>query len=81
MNILSSLVKAQKILNKFNIKSYKLDSEVLLAEIINKSRKYIILNSKKNLSKKDLINFNSLIERRVKGEPVAYLLNKKLFCI
>ena len=79
MNIQETLNKAVKILNKSNIKNSYLDSEILLSKTINNDRKYIILNSQEQLSKKSLKNFSNLIKRRKKGEPLAYLINKKEF--
>jgi len=79
MNIENSLSHAVKTLSKFNIKNPLLDSEVLLSKAINKDRKYIILNSYEKLNQKNLDSFNALIERRKKGEPIAYITNKKDF--
>ena len=56
-----------------------LDSEILMLKVINKDKKFLILNSKKNLSKKILSNFSDLIKKRSRGEPIAYLTNKKFF--
>ena len=44
MNIQSALIEANKILAEKNIKSYKLDSEILLSKVLKKDRKFIILN-------------------------------------
>ena len=79
MNIENILGKASKQLNSLNIKNANLDCEVLLANTINKDREYLILNLKQNLDKKYIDFFYNLIERRKKGEPVAYLINKKEF--
>jgi len=79
MNIENTLNTAIKTLTQFNIQNANLDSEILLAKIIGKDRNYIILNSKEHLSQKYLFRFNNLIERRKKGEPVAYLTRKKEF--
>ena len=79
MNIQNILNGAIKTLNQFNIKNAHLDSEVLLAKVLNKDRNYIMLNSKDHLDKKYLFRFNNLIKRRKKGEPVAYLIKKKEF--
>ena len=79
MNIQETVTKAAKLLNESNIKTPHLDSELLLSKVINKDRKHILLNSEKNLSGKYLRNFNNLIYRRKKGEPVAYLTNFKEF--
>ena len=79
MNIENTLNTAIKTLTQFNIPNANLDSEILLAKIIGKDRNYIILNSKEHLGQKNLFRFNNLIERRKKGEPVAYLTRKKEF--
>ena len=79
MNIENILGKATKQLNSSNIKNANLDCEVLLSNTINKDREYLILNLKQNLDKKYIDFFYNLIERRKKGEPVAYLINKKEF--
>ena len=79
MNIENILGKASKQLNSLNIKNVNLDCEVLLSNTINKDREYLILNLKQNLDKKYIDFFYNLIERRKKGEPVAYLINKKEF--
>ena len=79
MNIENLLNQAFKRLTNSNVKNANLDCEILLSKTINKNREYIILNQKENLDKKYIEVFYSLIERRKKGEPVAYLLNKKEF--
>tara|TARA_B100000953_G_scaffold270886_1_gene241424 strand:+ start:285 stop:1127 length:843 start_codon:yes stop_codon:yes gene_type:complete len=79
MNIENILTQAFKELSNSNIKNANLDCEVLLSNIINKDREYVILNSKKNLDRKYIDIFNNLIDRRKKSEPIAYLINKKEF--
>ena len=79
MNIESKLNQGINILKASNIPNPHLDSEILLSESINKDNKYIILNSKEVLNNKQLENFDNLIGRRRKGEPIAYLINKKEF--
>ena len=79
MNIQTALNKAYLNLKKNKIKSANLDCEILMSDVIKKDRSYIIINQKKTLSKKDLNNFNHLIEKRKKGEPIAYLTGKKDF--
>ena len=79
MNIHQTINKAAKILIKNKIKTPYLDSELLLSKVISKDRGYIILNLKETVSKKYLYEFYHLIQRRKKGEPVAYLINYKDF--
>jgi release factor glutamine methyltransferase len=69
----ADILKANKIVNPF------LDAEILLSESIKKNKKHIILNPTEVLKRQHLNKFNKLIERRKKGEPVAYLINKKEF--
>ena len=79
MNIGSILNQGFKKLSCSNIRNANLDCELLLSKIINKDREYVILNLKKNIKTKYINFFYDLIERRKKGEPVAYLINKKEF--
>ena len=79
MNIENTLNLGKSILEANKIPNPYLDSEILLSESINKDKKHIILNLKKILSNKQFNIFNNLIERRKKGEPIAYLTNKKEF--
>ena len=79
MNIENALNIANNILKDNCNNSYQLDSELLMSKIFEKDRKFIILNSNKKLSEEKLEQFNCLINKRLKGEPIAYLLNKKDF--
>ena len=66
-------------LRNSNIKTALLDSELLLAEVLNKSRKFIILNSNNYVKKKEYDSFKHMISQRSKGKPVSYLIKKKFF--
>ena len=79
MNIENILNEGINILQKNNIVNPKLDSEILLSSSIKKDKRHIILNPKEILNLEQLEKFKSLIERRKKGEPIAYLINKKEF--
>ena len=79
MNIETALRQAQNILNNKNFKSVNLDCEILMSKVLDKDRKYIILNLKKNLENYKLNYFKSLVEERSFGKPIAYLLEKKDF--
>jgi len=79
MNIQTALNEASKTLNNSSNASFKLDSEILLSEVIKKSRQYLILNSNEELKKENIKLFNYLLKRRKKGEPIAYLIKKKEF--
>ena len=79
MNIESILNEGINILKKNKISNPQLDSEILLSNSIKKDKKHIILNPKELLNSEQAEIFKNLIKRRKKGEPVAYLINKKEF--
>ncbi len=79
MNIQKVIDKGTKILKKNFISTPSLDSEILLAKVFNKDRKYVLLNSNKFVAKKDLNYFLRLIKKRSLRYPIAYLTNKKFF--
>ena len=79
MNIGNILNEGIDILQKNKIANPQLDSEILLSNSIKRDKKHIILNPKEVLNSEQLRKFKNLIERRKKGEPIAYLINKKEF--
>ena len=79
MNINIAISEGTKILKSKDIASSQLDSEILMANTINKDRNYILLNSDSSLDKENLSNFYKLIHKRSLGNPIAYLTNKKFF--
>ena len=79
MNIQRALSQASKTLESSSSASSKLDSEILLSEVIKKNRQYLILNFNQELEKENIKSFNYLVKRRKKGEPIAYLIHKKEF--
>ena len=79
MNINSAIIQGAKVLKENLIKNAYLDSEILMTKAIQKDRKYILLNSKRDLNKDDLNTFQKLIIKRSNGKPIAYLTNKKFF--
>ena len=67
-------------LKQNNIKSYLIDSELILSSISGKPRENFLVNSDIKLDKSQINCFNNLIFRRgICKEPIAYLLNKKEF--
>ncbi len=65
-------------------KTYKnsldyLDIEILLANSLGKTREFVLMYPEKELSTSQIKNFQSKVRRRIKGEPIAYLLGHKEF--
>ena len=66
-------------LKKKSIRSPLLDSEILMAKVFNKSREFVLLNSKEIIKQNHYFYFQKLIEERLRGKPVAYIIGKKSF--
>jgi len=79
MDIENTLNQGINILQKKKIPNPQLDCEILMSNSIKRDKKHIILNPKELLDSEQLNKFKSLIDRRKKGEPIAYLINKKEF--
>ena len=79
MNISSLLASGSRILKSNSIKTHVLDSELILSDILKLQKEKLIINSDHTVSEKVINNFNKLILRRTKKEPIAYILNKREF--
>ena len=79
MNNLEALDYGVKLLKQNNISSYNIDSELLLSNILNLSREHLLINLGKKIKKKNYYNYKKLLQRRIKNEPIAYILKKKEF--
>ena len=79
MNYLQVLKFGTKNLQNINSSNNYLDSELLLAEVLNLSREKILINLQRQIQKKQFDKFKQLIKRRSKNEPVAYIIKKKEF--
>ena len=80
MNCEELISKGAIVLKKNKIKSYQIDSELILSKVLNKPKDGLILNTKYVLNNSHVKYFNELIERRArKKEPMAYILKKKDF--
>jgi release factor glutamine methyltransferase len=59
--------------------SPRLDAEVLLASALDSDRVRLVIESERVLEANELSLYRSLIERRRRGEPVAYILGRREF--
>jgi release factor glutamine methyltransferase len=62
-----------------NIPSSRLDAEILLAHILKCRRLDLYLRFDQPLKESELINFKGLVIRRLKHEPVAYIIGEQEF--
>ena len=79
MNLDNTVKKASQILKNHNIHSHELDAQIILSNIMGVKRESLIINNEINISKKIMEKYDSAIKRRIKKEPVAYIIGKKEF--
>ncbi len=79
MNYQEILIEGSKILKLNNIKSFNLDSELLLSSTLKIDRSNLILNLEKKIKNNETKIFFDFIERRKKNEPIAYIIGYKEF--
>jgi len=78
--LISDLINTgSKKLKEEKILSHLLDSELILSNLLNQSRESLLTRDKKKISKDQINKYNSLIARRRKKEPIAYILKRKEF--
>ena len=68
----SNILRSKKII------SHRIDSEVILSYILKISREKLLIKEDK-VCNENIIKFRSLISRRLKQEPVAYIIGRKEF--
>ena len=79
MNALELINFGSSLLKKSNIISCNLDSEILLSRVLEKTREQLLTNLDEKINNEKINQFNSLIKRRSKNEPIAYILKEKEF--
>ena len=79
MEILQLINSGSKQLKNKEICSHKLDSEILLSRVLNKTREELLTNLDQIVSPNKINRFNTLLDRRSNKEPIAYILEEKEF--
>ena len=79
MEILELLNAGTKQLRDNNIRSCRIDSEILLTKLFKKKREELLINLNQKVTSEMIKNFNKLIKRRSLKEPIAYILKEKEF--
>jgi release factor glutamine methyltransferase len=59
--------------------SWQLDAELLLAEALGQAREYLFTWPDREITDSQLQEFNLNCERRLTGEPIAYILGRQAF--
>lgn len=59
--------------------SAKLDAQILLAFVLDKERSYLLTWPEKELTKQTVQQYLDLLQRRIVGEPIAYIVGVQEF--
>jgi len=70
---------ASQILKKNDIDSHELDAQIILSDIMGIKREKFITNKEIYITKNIIKKYYAAIKRRIKREPVAYIIGKKEF--
>lgn len=79
MTISAALKDSEEKLNKAHVPSARLDSELLLAYVLNQTREWLIAHNKDSLSPQQQKQFEQALARRLDREPVCYITNSLEF--
>ena len=79
MLVNEAIAFAEQELKRSNNLNSRLDSEILVSYLINIPREIIYSKLKDNLPSNKTEELQKLVSRRVKKEPIAYILNNKEF--
>ena len=62
-----------------SIKSFILDSEILLSKVLNKKREEVLVDLNQKIENNKILEFLKYIDRRALKEPIAYIIQQKEF--
>ena len=79
MNNLDVLNYGSKLLKNNNIDSHELDSQLILAKVLNYNREKLLIHLDRKLDQQNFKIYKKLIIRRKKKEPIAYIFKRKEF--
>ncbi|MDO9231751.1 MAG: peptide chain release factor N(5)-glutamine methyltransferase [bacterium] len=79
MNINQILADSIEKLKEKKIITPQLDAELLLGFILKKPREYVMIHPEHQLTKLQETGYKKILQRRLKHEPIAYILGQKEF--
>ena len=79
MNALELLNSGSQKLQRQKIRTSRLDSEILLSKVLNKRREEVLVKLERVMKRGEIFEFNDLIQRRMRKEPIAYIVKEKEF--
>ena len=79
MNIEEILKKEINNLKQNNIENSTLKAKILLANILNVKKEYLLIHSEEQVKQEDKIKYENCIKELIKGKPLQYITNKQEF--
>lgn len=79
MNIEDILRKEIYNLKENNIDNSTLKAKILLANILNVKKEYLLIHSEEEVKQEDKIKYEDCIKELIKGKPLQYITNKQEF--
>ena len=79
MRVSEAIEYCYKVLESSSLPNAKLDSEILVSSLVNLERSEILSNLNNIFENSLKVKLDELIVRRIKREPVSYILQKKEF--
>lgn len=79
MNIEEILKKEINNLKQNNIENSTLKAKILLANILNVKKEYLLMHSEEEIKQEDKIKYENCIKELIKGKPLQYITNKQEF--
>jgi release factor glutamine methyltransferase len=68
-----------KLLQTLRSSFAQIDAEAIILESLNISKTQLYTDFSRDVNENDLIRINTIVERRLKGEPLQYILGKAYF--
>ena len=79
MTVRQALQEGTGFLSRLGIESARLDAELLLGMVLGQKREELYLSFERRLGSRQRREFQSLLERRALGEPIAYITGRREF--
>ena len=79
MNIKQALKYGIELLNKSNIESPNLKARIILANILNQNKEYLLIHDTEELNINDINKYKENIQKLANSTPIQYIINKQEF--
>ena len=79
MNIKQVIIEKTKLLKDNNIESASNIARILLSNLLNKSKEYLVINDKEELKGETIEKYDQCLKQIIEGYPMQYITNNQEF--